>query len=67
MSYRETNASLGYYTQQKVSITIDGETKIFHDKTKFIHYLSINRSLQKIIDGTLQHREGNYILEKARK
>jgi len=26
----------------KLSINIDGETKIFHDKTKFTHYLSPN-------------------------
>jgi hypothetical protein len=25
----------------KISIIIDGETKIFHDTTKFIQYLSI--------------------------
>jgi hypothetical protein len=37
----------------KLSITIDGETKIFHDKTKFIQYLSTNPSLQRIIDGKL--------------
>ena len=50
----------------KLSITIDGENKIFHDKTKFTQYLSINPVLQRIIDGKLQHEE-NYILEKARK
>jgi hypothetical protein len=33
----------------KLSITIDGETKIFHDKTKFTHYLSMNPRLQRII------------------
>jgi hypothetical protein len=26
----------------KLSITIDGETKVFHDKTKFTHYFSTN-------------------------
>jgi hypothetical protein len=51
----------------KLSITIDGETKIFHDKNKFIQYLSTNPALQRIIDGKLQHKEGNYTLEKARK
>ena len=52
----------------KLSITIDGETKIFHDKNKFTQYLSINLSIiQRIIDGKLQHKEGNYTLEKARK
>jgi hypothetical protein len=36
----------------KLSITIDGETKVFHDKTKFTQYLSTNPSLQRIIKGT---------------
>jgi hypothetical protein len=34
----------------KLSINIDGETKVFHDKTKFIQYLSMNPALQRIID-----------------
>jgi hypothetical protein len=51
----------------KLSITIDGETKIFRDKTKFTQYLSTNPALQKIIDERHQHKEGNYTLEKARK
>jgi hypothetical protein len=51
----------------KLSITIDKETKIFHDKTKFTQYLSINPALQRIIDGKHQQKEGNYTLEKARK
>jgi hypothetical protein len=50
----------------KLSITIDGETKVFHDKTKFIQYLSTNPALQRIIDGK-QQKEGNCNLEKARK
>jgi hypothetical protein len=33
----------------KLSITIDGETKVFHNKTKF--YLSTNLALQRIIKG----------------
>ena len=33
----------------KLSITIDGETKEFHDKTKFTHYLFMNPVLQRII------------------
>jgi hypothetical protein len=51
----------------KLSITIDGETKVFHDKTKFTQYLCTNSALQRIIKGKLQHKEGNYALEKARK
>jgi hypothetical protein len=41
----------------ELSITIDGETKVFHDKTKFTQYLSTNSALQRIIDGKLQHKE----------
>jgi hypothetical protein len=33
----------------KFSITIDGETKVFQDKTKITHYLYTNPNLQKII------------------
>jgi hypothetical protein len=33
----------------KLSITIDGETKVFHDKTRFTHYLSTNPALQRMI------------------
>jgi hypothetical protein len=28
---------------------MDGETKVFHNKTKFTHYLSTNPALQRII------------------
>jgi hypothetical protein len=31
----------------KLSITVDGETKVFEYKTKFIHYLSMNIGLQR--------------------
>jgi hypothetical protein len=41
----------------KLSITIDGETKIFHDKTNFTQYLPTNPALQRIIDGKHQHKE----------
>jgi hypothetical protein len=33
----------------KLSITIDGESKVLHNKTKFTHYLSTNPVLQRII------------------
>jgi hypothetical protein len=42
----------------KLSIVIDGETKVFHDKTKFTQYLSMNPALQRIIKGKLQHKVG---------
>ena len=51
----------------KLSVTIDGETKIFHDKTKFIQYLSTNPALQRIIHVKHQYKEGKYTLKKERK
>jgi hypothetical protein len=51
----------------KLSITIEGETKVFHDKTKFTQYLSTNPALQRIIKGKHQHKDRNYTLGKARK
>ena len=46
---------------------MDGETKVFHDKIKFTHYLSTNPALQKIITEKNQYKDGNHALEKARK
>jgi hypothetical protein len=40
----------------ELSITIDGETKIFHDKIKFTQYLSTNPALQRIIHIRPQHK-----------
>jgi hypothetical protein len=51
----------------KLSINVDGETKIFYEKNKLTQYLSTNPALQRIIDRKHQHNEGNYTLEKARK
>jgi hypothetical protein len=51
----------------KLSIIIDGGTKVFHDKNKFTPYLSTNLVIQRIITGKLQHKEGNDTLEKVRK
>jgi hypothetical protein len=51
----------------KLSFTIDGETKVFHDKTKLTQYLCTNPALQRIINGKLLHKEGNYTLEKVTK
>jgi hypothetical protein len=50
----------------KLSITIDGETKIYHDKTKFKWYLSNNTALQRVLEGKLQNKDGSYIQEKPR-
>ena len=35
----------------KLSITLDGETKIFQDKNKFTQYMTTNPALQRIIGG----------------
>jgi hypothetical protein len=51
----------------KLSITIHGKTKLYYAKTKFTQYLSTKMGLQRITDGKLQHKEGNYTLEKTRK
>ena len=51
----------------KLSITIDGETKVFHDKTKFTQYLSTNPALQRIITEKNQYKNGNNALEKTRR
>jgi hypothetical protein len=50
-----------------LSITIDGETKVFHNKTKFTLYLSTNPGLQRIIIEKNQYKDWNHVLEKARK
>jgi len=64
---REHNCQHRLLYPAKISITIDGENKIFHDKTKCTQYLSINPALQRMIDGKHQHKEGNYTLEKSKK
>jgi hypothetical protein len=51
----------------KLSITIDGEIKVFHDKTKFTQCLSTSPAFQRIIKGKYKHKDGNYALEKAKK
>ena len=50
----------------KLSITIDGETKVFNHKIKFKHYPSTNLTLQRIIEGKVQHKKGNYTQGKAK-
>jgi hypothetical protein len=44
---RELNCQPKLLYPAKLSITIEGETKKFHDKTKFTQYLSISQALQK--------------------
>jgi hypothetical protein len=48
---REHKCQPGLQYPAKLSITIDGETKVFHDKTKFTQYLPKNPTLQRIIKG----------------
>jgi hypothetical protein len=48
----------------KLSVTIDGETKILYNKNKFIQYLSRNPALKKITTRKVQEKERNYTLEK---
>jgi hypothetical protein len=45
---REHNCQPRLLYPEKLLITIDGENKIFHDKTKFTQYLSTNAALQRI-------------------
>jgi hypothetical protein len=52
----------------KLSITINGKTKVFHDKAKFTQYVSMNPALQRIIKGKSNtRREMTDTVEKARK
>jgi hypothetical protein len=50
----------------ELSIIIDGETKIFHDKTKLKQYLSTNPALQRILERNLQQKKVNYTHENTR-
>jgi hypothetical protein len=50
----------------KFSVIIEEVTKIFHDKTKFKQYVSVNPALQRILEGKLQHKEGMYTNEKTK-
>ena len=47
----------------KLSITLDREANIFHDKTTFEKYRSTNPDLQSIIKGKLEHKKINYTQE----
>jgi hypothetical protein len=41
----------------KLSITIDGESRLFYVITKFTQYLSTNPALKRIIKGKFQHKK----------
>jgi hypothetical protein len=49
------------------TLTIDGEMKMLHDKTKFKPYLSTNPALQRLLEGKLQHKERKYTQGKTKK
>jgi hypothetical protein len=61
------NASPGYYTQQNYQLPYMEKPKYPMPKTKFIQNISTNPAVKRIINRKLQHKEGNYILENARK
>jgi hypothetical protein len=63
---REHKCQARLLYQEKHSITIDGETKVFHEKTEFTQYLSMNPALQRIIKGKHKHKDRNYTLDKAK-
>ena len=44
----------------KLSITIDGENKIFNDEARFTQYISTNPALQKALEGKLPPKEVYY-------
>ena len=70
---REQNYQPRLLYPAKLSITIHGETKVFQDKTKFTHYISMNPALQRIITEKKktkkkkQYKDGNHFLEKTRR
>ena len=45
----------------KLSITIEGQNKIFYDKTRFNQYLATNPVLHKVLEGKFQPKEVDYI------
>jgi zona occludens toxin (predicted ATPase) len=51
---REHKCQLRQLWQAQLSINIDGEIKIFQEKTKLKQYLSANPALQKILEEKLQ-------------
>jgi hypothetical protein len=60
-SLRDPRCQVRLLYPAKLSITIERENKIFHDKTK-LKYLSTNLALQKILEGKFQYKEVNYTI-----
>ena len=44
----------------KLSITIEGQNKILHEKSKFHQYLATNPALHKMLEGKLQPKKVGY-------
>jgi hypothetical protein len=66
-NFREHKCQPRLIYPAKLSITIDGENKVFHDKTKFTQYLFTNPALRRIIKGKHQHKDRNKALGKKRR
>jgi hypothetical protein len=49
----KTTSTLGYSTQKKLSLKIDGAIKVFYDKKKLKQYMNTKPPLQKILQGIL--------------
>jgi hypothetical protein len=49
----------------KLPITIDGENKIFHDKTKLKEYPSITLALQKVLRRKFQPKDSYHTQENT--
>jgi hypothetical protein len=56
---REHKCQARLLYSDKLSITIDGETKVFHNKTKFTQYLFMNTDLQRIITEKHKYKDRN--------
>jgi hypothetical protein len=64
---REHKCQPGLLYPAKLSITLDGKNKVFHNKIKFIHYLSTNPALQRVLTEKNKYKDRNHTIEKARK
>ena len=56
---RDHGCKLRLLYPAKLSFTINGENKIFHDKNKFKQFVATNPALQKVIEGKSQPKESN--------
>ena len=50
----------------KLSITIDRQSKIVHDGTRFNQYLATNPNLHKVLEGKFHPNKVGYIKKKYR-